>query len=218
MRRRDDAGIRDGRRHISEDDDALLVLASGSPRRFEILTSLGIPFTVDVPGVAETLVPGESGDRAASRLAAEKAAEVALRRPGRWILAADTLVVLEGDLLGKPADPAGAAAMLLRLSGREHCVVTALRLRRGQDDGREAIVWSRVRFAPLSAEEIAWYVGTGEPMDKAGAYAVQGHGARFIESVAGSFTNVMGLPARAVYELLRGAPDPALARLALASP
>jgi septum formation protein len=195
-----------------------VVLASGSPRRAEILTALGIPFEIDVPGLEETLLPGESGERAVSRLAAEKAAEVVRRRPDRWVLAADTLVLLDGQALGKPTDPDDAARLLSLLAGREHRVVTAVRLRRGNDPGREAAEESRVRMSPMSGEEIGWYVSTREPMDKAGAYAVQGLGARFIEAVAGSYTNVMGLPARAVYRLMREAPDPALARLALASP
>jgi len=198
--------------------DSLLVLASGSPRRAEILTALGIPFEIEAPDVDETLRPGEPGDRAASRLAADKAAEVAKRRPDRWVLAADTLVLLDGDALGKPAGEGEARKMLSRLAGREHRVVTAVRLRRGSDPGREIVEESRVRMAPMSEDEVAWYVSTAEPMDKAGAYAVQGLGARFIEGVAGSFTNVMGLPARGVYRLMREARDPALARLALASP
>jgi septum formation protein len=195
-----------------------LVLASGSPRRAEILTALGIPFETEVPGVDETVRPGETGEAAVSRLSAAKAAEVAARRPGRAILAADTLVLLDGEILGKPADREDAARMLARLAGREHRVVTAVRLRLGPDPGREIVEESRVRMSPLSPGEIGWYVRTGEPLDKAGAYAVQGLGARFIEGVAGSFTNVMGLPARGVYRLLREARDPALARLALASP
>jgi len=157
---------------------------------------------------------GETAPQAASRLAAEKAAEVAARRPGEWVLAADTLVALDGAILGKPRDDSDAARMLRLLSGRDHRVVTAVRLRRGPDPGRETVVWSDVRIAPLSEEEIAWYVASEEPRDKAGAYAVQGRGARFIESVAGSYTNVMGLPARAVYLLMKEAGDPALARLA----
>jgi septum formation protein len=197
---------------------AALVLASGSPRRAEILTALGIPFETDVPGVDETVASGETGEAAVSRLAAAKAAEVAARRPGRPILAADTLVLLDGGILGKPADPEDAGRMLSRLAGREHRVVTAVRLRVGPDAGHEVIEQSRVRMSPMSPEEIGWYVRTGEPLDKAGAYAVQGLGARFIEGVVGSFTNVMGLPARGVYRLLREARDPALARLALASP
>ncbi len=198
---------------------SLLILASGSPRRAEILTGLGIPFEVDPPKVDEIVRPGETGEGAASRLAAEKASEVSRRRPGRWVLAADTLVLLDGEILGKPSDPGDAARMLRRLAGREHRVVTAVRLSRGgEEPGGAAVELSRVRIAPMGEDEVSWYVGTGEPMDKAGAYAVQGLGARFIESVSGSYTNVMGLPAREVYRLLREAPDPALSELALASP
>jgi septum formation protein len=167
--------------------------------------------------VDESVLPGETGHSAASRLAGEKAAAAAARHPHEWILAADTLVLLDGAVLGKPRDDAEAGEMLHALSGREHRVVTAVRLARGGDGGQEAIEESRVRIAPLDDEEIRWYVSTGEPLDKAGAYAVQGLGARFIEAVQGSFTNVMGLPARSVYRLLREAPDPALGRLALAS-
>jgi len=196
----------------------ILILASESPRRAEILTTLGIPFRVDPPAIDEKVGVGETAQRAASRLAGEKAAQVAARHPDMWVLAADTLVFLSGEILGKPADPEDAARMLRRLSGQEHQVVTALRLRRGDDPGKELLEQSRVRIAPLTDEEVDWYVGTREPVDKAGAYAVQGLGARFIESVSGSFTNVMGLPARGVYRLLREARDPVLARLALVSP
>ena len=160
------------------------------------------------------MAPGESAEHEASRLAAAKAACVAARRPGSWILAADTLVRRDGRILGKPGDEAEAAAMLRFLGGKEHQVVTAVRLRRGAGPGSEIIEVSRVRIAPLSDEEILWYVATGEPRDKAGAYAVQGLGSRFIESVEGSYTNVMGLPARAVYLLLKESGDPALAGLA----
>jgi septum formation protein len=194
-----------------------LVLASASPRRAEILTALGIPFTVVATDVDETVAPGESGRAAASRLAAEKAAASAALRPGDWVLAADTLVLLDDAILGKPRDGTDARGMLRRLSGREHKVVTAVRLTKASGPGLEAIEESRVKIAPLDEEEIRWYVSTGEPLDKAGAYAVQGLGARFVESVEGSFTNVMGLPARSVYRLLREAPDPALVRLALSS-
>ncbi len=193
-----------------------LVLASSSPRRAEILTALGIPFRVSPTAVDETVAPGESGRAAASRLAAEKAAAAATRNPGEWVLGADTLVLLDGSVLGKPRDGAEAQEMLRRLSGREHRVVTAVRLAKAGGPSLDAIEESGVRIAPLDEEEIRWYVSTGEPLDKAGAYAVQGLGARFIESVAGSFTNVMGLPARSVYRLLRESPDPALAGLALA--
>lgn len=192
-----------------------LVLASASPRRAEILTSLGIPFTVDPADVDETPRPGEAPDQMAARLASAKAAAVAERHPGVPILAADTLVVLDRAVLGKPVDDADAARMLSRLSGREHRVVTGVCLRADAGPGTTLVEWSRVRFAPLSEDEIRWYVATAEPRGKAGAYAVQGLGARFIEGVEGSFTNVMGLPARAVYRLLRGTPDPSLALLAL---
>ena len=150
----------------------------------------------------ETPFPGEAPATTAARLASAKASTVAERRPGHWILAADTLVVLEDRTLGKPADDAEAARMLGLLSGQEHRVVTGICLLRDAPPGRAEVEWSAVRFAPLSAEEIAWYVATGEPRDKAGAYAVQGLGARFIQRIEGSFTNVMGLPARAVYRLL----------------
>lgn len=192
-----------------------LILASASPRRAEILTSLGIPFTVDPADVDETPRPGETPDQTAARLASAKAAAVAQRHPGAPILAADTLVVLDGAVLGKPVDDADAARMLSRLSGREHRVVTGVCLRADAGPGTTLVEWSRVRFAPLSEDEIRWYVATAEPREKAGAYAVQGLGARFIEGIEGSFTNVMGLPARAVYRLLRETPDSSLALLAL---
>jgi len=195
-----------------------LILASSSPRRAEILASLGIPFKVVSSSVEEELRVGERPEEAASRLASEKAAEVAGRYPEDWVLAADTLVFFaDGAILGKPLDGGDAARMLRRLAGREHFVVTAVRLRRGPGYGSEAVEVSRVRMAAMSEEEIAWYVATGEPRDKAGAYAVQGKGARFIEAIAGSYSNVMGLPARAVYRLLRDVPDPVLAPLALSS-
>jgi len=183
----------------------MLVLASASPRRALILSELGLSFIVDPAHVSEDLVAGEDAEASAVRLAAAKAAAVAARRPNDWVLAADTLVALDGSILEKPKDDADAASMLRRLSGREHRVVTAVRLRRGDAEGTGSVCWSAVRFAPLAPEEIAWYVATGEPRDKAGAYGVQGLGARFVESIAGSYTNVMGLPARDVYRLMREA-------------
>ena len=194
-----------------------LILASASPRRAEILSSLGIPFTVAPADVPEEMLPGETAESGARRLARDKAEFAALRNPDAWVLAADTLVFLDGATLGKPRDDGEAAAMLRRLAGREHGVVTSVHLRRGAEAGRGVAEISRVRFAPMTEAEILWYVATGEPRDKAGAYGVQGLGARFIAEIHGSFTNVMGLPARAVYELLRSAPDPALGLLALSS-
>lgn len=195
-----------------------IVLASASPRRAEILATLGIPFVVDPSDVPEEILAGESGESAAERLAAAKAAQVSRRHPAEWVLAADTLVLLDGEALGKPKDDADAARMLRRIAGREHRVVTAVRLGRGAEKSRGLVDVSRVRIAPLSEGEIRWYVATGEPRDKAGSYAVQGLGARFIERVEGSFTNVMGLPARGVYRLLKEeAGDLALALPALSS-
>ena len=168
----------------------------------------------DVP---ETPLPGETAETAAARLAADKAAAAAGRDPDAWVIAADTLVFIDGRILGKPRDEAEAREMLSTLAGREHGVVTAVRLRRGESPGAGIAELSRVRFAPMSEEEIHWYAATGEPRDKAGAYGVQGLGARFIQEIHGSFTNVMGLPARGVYELLRACPDPAVSSLALSS-
>jgi septum formation protein len=180
-----------------------IVLASASPRRAEILSALGIPFEVVPSAVAEILQPGEDGVSAASRLAREKARDVG-RAVSAPVLAADTLVFLGSEILGKPADAADARRMLALLSGKTHSVVTGVAL---LFEGvlREENAISRVRFAGLSPEEIDWYAATGEPMDKAGAYAVQGAGARFVESIEGSPSNVIGLPARAVYALLRQA-------------
>jgi septum formation protein len=197
---------------------SLLVLASSSPRRAEILTSLGIPFVVDPADVPEEIRSGESARDAVSRLAADKAAHVAARHPDSWVLAADTLVLVGETILGKPRDDLDARRMLGLLAGREHRVVTAVRVKRGADAGRERIETSEVRIAPMSPEEILWYVATGEPRDKAGAYAVQGLGSRFIESVSGSYSNVMGLPARSVYLLLKESGDASLAPLALSDP
>ena len=195
--------------------DNFIVLASSSPRRAEILTTLGIPFIVDVSSVDETPREGETAQDTAARLAEEKALEVSLRHREHWALGADTLVILDGAALGKPRDDEDARRMLRLLSGREHRVVTGVALAREGRSPQKIIEKSHVRMAPLTPDEIRWYVATGEPMDKAGAYAVQGLGSRFIEGIRGSYTNVMGLPARGVYRLMREAGDPALALLAL---
>jgi septum formation protein len=195
-----------------------LILASSSPRRAEILRALAIPFEIDPPQVDERLRPGESVTDGALRLAREKAQEVAGRRPGRWILAADTLVEIGGTILGKPEDRADARRMIASLAGREHRVATGLWLLRGGEEGQGRVEESGVRMGAMSEEEIAWYAGTGEPDDKAGAYALQGLGGRFVESIQGSWTNVMGLPARTVYRMLRDAGARDLALRAPSSP
>ena len=184
-----------------------LVLASSSPRRHELLDMLGIPHTVDPADVDETPRPGESAELLAPRLAREKAMAVASRRQGSWVLGADTLVVIDADVLGKPRSPAEAERMLGRLSAREHRVVTAVALAR---DGtvHEACDVTRVRFRSIAPEQIRAYVATGEPMDKAGAYGVQGAGAALVERIEGDFFGVMGLPLRLVVDLLAAAGTP----------
>jgi septum formation protein len=153
--------------------------------------------------VDETLAPGEDADRAATRLAHAKAAAVARNDP-RPVLAADTLVVCDGRILGKPASPGDAADMLRLLSGRAHEVVTGVCLV-SAGVPRTAVARTTVQFAPLSDAEIAWYVDTGESLDKAGAYHVDGRGALFVIALSGSPSNVAGLPVRTVLALARDA-------------
>lgn len=170
-----------------------LILASGSPRRRELLGGMGLRFTIRSADIDETPLPGEPPGDTVLRLAKAKAAAKA--HPGELVLAADTVVVLDGDLLGKPTDPVDARRMLARIAGREHTVLTAVALKEPDcQRAVSAVESSRVRMAPLSPEEIAWYVDTGEPMDKAGSYAIQGIGALFVEEVFGNYTNVVGLP------------------------
>jgi septum formation protein len=180
------------------------VLASGSPRRRELLARLGLRFEVDPPRREEDLPsPGEDPDVYAGRISAAKATAVAERRPGALVLAADTVVVLEGDVLGKPADVAEAWAMLARLSGREHAVrtgVTVIAPGGSRATGTE-LTW--VRFRALQRDEIDAYVATGEPLDKAGAYGIQEYGATLVEGVRGCYFNVMGLPVVRLLALLR---------------
>ena len=170
-----------------------LVLASASPRRRELLAQLGLLFEVCAADIDETPRAGELPDAYVRRLAREKAHAVASRRPEQWVLAADTTVVLDGDILGKPLDAGEARSMLARLSGRTHAVLTGVALA-GPGEPAEVLVRTEVTFRSLGAEEIAWYVGTGEPLDKAGSYAVQGKGGFLVHALEGSPTNVIGLP------------------------
>ncbi len=181
----------------------MIVLASSSPRRARLLESLGVAFEVKAPQVDESLAPGETAGGAAVRLARMKAATVAAQET-RPVLAADTLVVCDGRVLGKPSSSEEAAEMLRLLSGRAHEVLTGVCLFAGGAPHTQ-LVKSLVHFAPLSADEVAWYVATGEPMDKAGGYHVDGRGALFITGVEGSPSNVAGLPVRALLELARAA-------------
>ena len=179
-----------------------LILASGSPRRAELLSSAGFVFDVAPADVDETPAPDEAPEPYALRVARDKAATTAARRdPDSTVLAADTVVAVGGQILGKPADLADAERMLRLLSGVIHQVHTAVVVRRGADE-RSDVVTTRVRFVPLTAAQIAWYVASGEPDGKAGAYAIQGLGARFIDWIEGSWSNVVGLPIATVYRLL----------------
>jgi septum formation protein len=186
----------------------MIVLASGSPRRTQLLTLLGIAHTVDAAHeVDETPRPGEDPEALARRLAAEKADGVAHRHPGVPVLAADTVVVLDGEVLNKPVDAADAEAMLARLAGREHVVVTAVAL---AHDGRVDVRADRTRvwFRPLSPALIRAYVATGEPLDKAGAYGLQGYGAVLVDRIDGDCFGVIGLSLRLVVDLLDAAGRP----------
>ncbi len=174
-----------------------LILASESPRRKRLLQELGIEFLVDPSKVDESGEPGLSEEpaRIAERWAALKAKSVAALHPGSWVLAADTIVVLDGSIFGKPIDRADAVRMLQKLSGRVHDVITGMCLiHPGGGDQRRCSVVTKVRFKNLSIAEIEAYIRTGKPMDKAGAYGIQGIGAFLVRSIEGSYTNVVGLP------------------------
>jgi septum formation protein len=180
-----------------------LVLASGSPRRARILRDLGVAFRVVVSEADESPLPGEDGVTLVERLARSKAAVVASRET-LPVLAADTEVVADGRILGKPGSPEDARAMLAGLAGRLHEVVTGVCLV-SAGVVRSGVERSTVRLAPMTEAERAWYVATGEPMDKAGGYNLGGRGALFIEEVVGSPSNVAGLPVRLVLRLAREA-------------
>jgi len=178
-----------------------IVLASGSPRRHQLLDILGIAHDVDPSAIQEASLPGETAETTATRLARDKALDVSQRHPGRWVLGADTLVVVDDRVLGKPESAADAESMLSRLQGRDHRVVTAVALvRDGRVHERQDV--TRVWFRRVTPEQIRAYVATGEPLDKAGAYGVQGFGAALVERIDGDFFGVMGLPLRLVVELL----------------
>lgn len=183
-----------------------LVLASGSPRRRELLGHLGLQFEVISAGVDEAVHPGEPAGEYVLRVAREKASAGARLRPGALVLAADTTVVLEGAILGKPSGEEEARQMVRSLSGRRHSVLTAVAL-----DGAgqaSAVVETAVWFRPLSEAEIAWYAATGEPLDKAGSYALQGAGGMLVQRIEGSVSNVVGLPLAETVELLARAGHP----------
>jgi septum formation protein len=179
----------------------MLVLASASPRRQELLRNAGIAFEVQPADIAEGPLPGEPAKDCAERLAREKATAVAAERPNDMVLGADTVVVADGQLLGKPLDAADAARMLRMISGHEHLVITGVCLVAGgqRSVGSET---TRVTVAEISDQEIAEYVASGEPMDKAGAYAIQGMASRWIPRILGDYGNVVGLPVALVWKMM----------------
>jgi septum formation protein len=203
-----------------------IVLASASPRRAELLRAAGIEFDVMPADVDETPRPGESPEPYVRRIAEAKAHVIAAHARNRVVIAADTTVVIDGAMLGKPVNDQDATRMLYLLSGRTHEVLTAVAVYRGLiasaprhlgpsldvDSPHHAVTplvtieleRTEVEFAPLTEFEIDWYVATGEPRDKAGAYAIQGYASRFVTRINGSYANVVGLPVALVYEMLKG--------------
>ena len=178
-----------------------LILASASPRRVDLLRDAGYDFDVEPADVDESALPGEAPRAYVVRVAALKARTIAAGHPGDVVLAADTTVVIDGEMLAKPADDDDARRMLGRLAGRAHEVLTGVAVVAAGRE-RSAVVATTVRFRPMTAAEIDWYVASGEPRDKAGAYGVQGLASRFVEAVDGSYSNVVGLPVGAVKALL----------------
>jgi septum formation protein len=178
------------------------LLASASPRRAELLRAAGLSFEVRVAAVDEAVLPGESPEVYVRRVAEAKAGAVARLDPTTPVIGADTAVVVDGQILGKPGDHDDAARMLRLLSGRSHQVLTGVCLvaaRGGVEITR--LAQTTVEFAPLSPDELDWYVASGEPLDKAGAYAIQGLASRFIERIDGSYSNVVGLPVALLYRM-----------------
>jgi len=196
-----------------------LYLASASPRRRELLEILGLSFSVEPAEIDESVLPGEEAQDHVVRLAAKKAATVAGalrdRKIAALVLAADTTVTIDGAILGKPSDEADALSMLRRLAGARHEVCTACRLLR-TDDGRAAatVAVTGVRFHSWNERLARWYVGTGEPRDKAGAYGIQERGVLLASGIEGSWSNVVGLPLESLSSLFHEVGDDLLARLA----
>jgi septum formation protein len=185
---------------------AKFILASASPRRRELLGSIGVDFEVRPSHVPEVHQEGETPQEYVARLSRDKARALAEENPSRWVIAADTTVVFDDQLLEKPTDDADAVRMLTTLAGQTHLVYTGVTLENTERKWHDThVTESEVRMLPLSRAEIEWYVATREPFDKAGAYAVQGIGSMFIESIHGSFTNVVGLPLATLFQMLRRA-------------
>lgn len=177
-----------------------LILASQSPRRKELLRLIGLPFVIRVADIDETMDPAADPAREVARVSRQKAEAIA-HTPEDIVIAADTIVVLEGKVLGKPTDAAHAGAMLAALSGKDHQVMTGVTVLKGEQVLTHTEI-TDIHFRPLSQKEIRRYVATGEPMDKAGAYGIQGGAALFVQQLRGDYYNVMGLPVCRLYEML----------------
>jgi septum formation protein len=181
-----------------------LILASGSPRRKAFLRDLGLPFRTILSRVSEDVRGGEPPEEHVLRLAREKAQDVARRRPEKWVIGADTVVLVDRLILGKPATPQEARGMLEALQGRAHEVLTGICVMRAFDQRvRTRLVRTTVHIREITPGEMAWYVDTGEPFDKAGGYAIQGLGSVFVTRIEGSYTNVVGLPVPELVQMLR---------------
>ena len=181
------------------------VLASGSPRRTELLTGLGLPHAVDPSEIDESVIAGETAGARVARLAVEKAGAVRPRHPDAWLLAGDTEVVLDGESLGKPADEEDARRLLGRLAGRSHLVLSSIALLRPGAPPDVDVVATRVHLRELDPATIEAYVATGEPLDKAGGYGIQGLGSTLVDRIEGDYTAVVGLPVVALIRLLERA-------------
>jgi septum formation protein len=187
-----------------------IILASASPRRAELLRSAAIPFTVEAANIPEELQPGEQPREHAQRLAQEKAEIVAKRNPGKLVLGADTIVVVDDQVLGKPRDKADASRMVRLLSGRSHEVITGVCVARLATSNPQLATCSeqtKVFFEEIAEDEIEAYIATGEPMDKAGAYAIQGIASRWIGRIEGDYANVVGLSVALVWKMLQKFPN-----------
>jgi len=181
------------------------ILASASPRRSELLSLLGLRFEIMPSHVDETFMQGETPREHVLRLSGEKAEKAAAAHPNAWVMGADTIVIINGEVLGKPRSPDEAKEMLGKLSGRVHTVFTGFSVtKKSHSILVRDTVESSVRFREIPDDEMAWYVESEEPYDKAGGYAVQGMGAFFIKEIHGSYTNVMGLPLCEVVDVLKG--------------
>ncbi len=185
-----------------------LILASRSPRRLELLRSLGLEFEVSPSKVDEITDPEQSPEQNATNIARAKARWVARQNPGSYVLGADTMVVLDREIIGQPTDEEDACRILSKLTGKQHRVITGVVLISPETQEYETVVVSRVTLKSVSENEIRSYIATGEPLDKAGAYAIQGEGSFLVESWDGSWSNIVGLPLEALTGLFQQAGFP----------